>query len=96
MPLTDDMVIEVVSGGPTGPKGDPGAPGASAGGSFAYTHDQPAALATWVIDHGLNGFPNVTTVETSGNVVIGGVVYNSLNQITVSFAVAVSGKAYLS
>lgn len=86
-------VVKVVAGGPKGDKGDPGV---GAGGAFSYTHDQAAASATWTIVHGLGGFPNITTVDTAGSALHGGVKYDSPNQITVTFTSALSGKAYLS
>lgn len=50
---------------------------------------------TWTIEHNLNKHPSVTTIESSNVEVKGRVVYDSPNQITVTFNVAFSGKAYL-
>jgi hypothetical protein len=60
-----------------------------------YTHSQAAASATWTITHNLNCKPSVTIVDSGGNVQIGEVLYDSDNQVTVSFAAAFSGYAYL-
>lgn len=70
-----------------------GAPTGSAHGT--YTHSQSAASATWTIVHNLNCKPSVTIVDSGGNVQIGEVLYVSDNQITVTFAAAFSGYAYL-
>jgi hypothetical protein len=61
--------------------------------TFVYT--QPSPSATWIITHNLNKYVTVTIVDSAENVVIGDVVYNSLNQITVSFSGGFSGTAYI-
>jgi hypothetical protein len=50
---------------------------------------------TWVIVHNRNGYPTVTVVDSSGNWVVGGVHYDSLDQVTLTFSAAFSGKATL-
>lgn len=50
---------------------------------------------TWTIPHGLGKYPAIACVDTSGNIVYGDINYNSLNQLTITFIVAVSGKAFL-
>ena len=60
-----------------------------------YTHNQASPSNTWVINHSLNKNPSVTVVDSSGNQVEGAVTINSLNQITITFCGAFSGKAYL-
>lgn len=60
-----------------------------------YVHPQIGASASWVIVHNLNKYPAVVVVDSGGNVAIGDVVYNSVNQVTISFATAFSGSAYL-
>lgn len=60
-----------------------------------YTHSQGSASSTWTITHNLGCKPSVTIVDSSGNVQIGEVLYNSDNQVTVTFAAAFSGYAYL-
>ena len=69
-------------------------------GDITYTHNQSSTSATWTITHNLNRFPSVTVVDSANTVVIGTVVYNSANQLTITFfaggsAVAFQGKAYL-
>tara|TARA_R110002012_G_scaffold10658_1_gene48408 strand:- start:98 stop:424 length:327 start_codon:yes stop_codon:yes gene_type:complete len=65
-----------------------------------YTHVQSSSSNTWVITHNLNKFPSVTVVDSANTVVIGTVVYNSNNQLTITFFAnqnpsAFEGKAYL-
>ena len=69
-------------------------------GGATYTHNQNSVSDTWVIVHNLGKFPSVTVVDSGGTVVTGNVVYDSNNQITLTFfangnLVAFSGKAYL-
>lgn len=60
---------------------------------FVYEQNMPAA--TWVINHNLGKKPVAVVVDSTENVVIGDVQYNSLNTITITFVSAFSGKAYL-
>ena len=60
-----------------------------------YVHSQSSASSTWTISHSLGRKPSVTIVDSGENVQIGDVLYNSDDQITVSFAAAFSGYAYL-
>ncbi len=60
-----------------------------------YVHNQLEASDTWVINHNLNKFPNVTIVDSENNMVMGEVQYNSENQITISFIGSFLGKAFL-
>lgn len=60
-----------------------------------YTHDQISASATWTVTHNLGKCPSVTVVDSSGAVVIGDIVHDSINQLTITFSGAFSGKAYL-
>lgn len=76
--------------GPTGPQGPPGSGGAS------YIHDQVTPSATWVIVHNLNFFPNVTVEDSGGNEHYPDIVYDSANQVTLTFNAVNGGKAYLS
>jgi hypothetical protein len=57
---------------------------------------QPTAAGTWTINHTLGFRPNVSVVDTFGNLVIAEVLYNSDTQITLSFTPAMAGEAYLS
>jgi hypothetical protein len=60
--------------------------------NFVYVQSSPSA--TWVINHNLNKYCSVTIVDSADNVVYGEVLYNSLNQVTLTFAGAFSGEAF--
>lgn len=60
--------------------------------NFVYTQSSPSA--TWVVNHNLNKYCSVTVVDSADNIVVGEVLYNSLNQVTLTFAGAFSGKAF--
>ena len=65
-----------------------------------YTYPVTTAASTWTITHNLGRFPSVTVVDTGGTIINGSVIYNSANQLTVTFfqggsALALTGKAYL-
>jgi hypothetical protein len=60
-----------------------------------YVHDQQVASTSWTVTHNMNKYPSVNVVDTANDEVTGDVRYNSLNQITISFTAAFSGKAYL-
>ena len=62
----------------------------------AYTHLQGSSSNTWVINHNLNFYPNVTVQDSAGTIYEGEISYTNLNSITVTFSSAFSGKAYLS
>ena len=62
----------------------------------AYTHLQVSSSNTWVINHNLNFYPNVTVQDSAGTIYEGEISYTNLNSITVTFSSAFSGKAYLS
>lgn len=57
--------------------------------------NQSSASTIWNITHTMEKFPSVTVVDSSENVVIGEITYNSNSSITLTFASAFSGKAYL-
>jgi hypothetical protein len=61
-----------------------------------YVHSQNTPLSSWVIEHNLEFFPNVTVVDSGGTQVEGNVVYNNINSVTIDFSTAFAGKAYLS
>jgi len=60
-----------------------------------YTHNQSVASATWSVAHNLNKFPSVSAVLSTGQKGYGDVTYIDANNLTVSFAAAESGKAYI-
>ena len=62
----------------------------------SYEHTQGSASSSWVVNHNLGFKPNVTVVDSAGNIVEGEISYTNSNSITVSFQSAFSGYAYLS
>ncbi len=61
--------------------------------NFVFTQGIPTT--TWTIQHNLNKFCSVTVVSDSNNVMIGNITYDGLNELTITFSAAFSGKAYL-
>lgn len=60
-----------------------------------YLHDQQVASDTWTVAHNMNKYPSINIVDTANDIIMGEVRYNSLNQLTITFTAAISGKAYL-
>lgn len=60
-----------------------------------YVHTQRSASDIWIIGHDLNKYPSVAVVDSAGSIVIGDILYNDVNNITIKFKGAFSGKAYL-
>lgn len=61
-----------------------------------YVYDRNSIVAaSWIIDHNLNKYPQVTLIDDAGNMFEADILYNSLNQVTVVFSVPTSGKAVL-
>lgn len=58
--------------------------------------DIPSASGTWEIHHGLGYNPNVTCIDSAGNVIEGEISYPNENTIVIEFIGGSSGKAYLS
>jgi hypothetical protein len=61
--------------------------------SEEYVHNQAIPSAAWIIEHNLGGYPSITVIDSANSQVEGDVVFDSTNQITVSFSSAFSGKA---
>jgi hypothetical protein len=66
--------------------------GVSQDAHFVYTQSSPSAQ--WVITHNLAKYPSITVVDSAKNVVYGEVLYDSVNQVTLTFAGAFSGEAF--
>ncbi len=64
--------------------------------TVAYHHVQGTASNTWVINHYLGWYPNVTVQDSSGSIVEGEITYTSSNSLTVTFTGSFRGDAYLS
>lgn len=60
-----------------------------------YVHPQPVASATWTVQHDLNKFPSVTSVNINNIEMYGEVVFNDLNNLTINFSAAFSGQAFM-
>ena len=60
-----------------------------------YVHTQATPSATWSIQHNLNKFPSVTSVNNSNIKMFGEVTYVDENNLTINFSAGFSGKAYI-
>lgn len=61
-----------------------------------YTHLQNTPAATWTVNHNMDKYPSVTVVTSAGDIAGGAEIdYIDKNNLTISFAAAFSGKAYL-
>lgn len=60
-----------------------------------YVHTQGTASAIWEIAHDMNKFPAVSVVDSDNKLVVGDITYTDLNNLTITFSEAFSGKAYL-
>lgn len=64
--------------------------------SATYTHSQDTPSDLWTINHNMDKFPSVTVVTSAGDIAAGGEIdYIDSNNLTIGFAAAFSGKAYL-
>lgn len=69
--------------------------GGSGDGDKTFVFTQASAESVWEIQHNLGKYPSVTTVDSADTVVVGGVEYIDLNNLTITFSAALSGRAYL-
>jgi hypothetical protein len=67
----------------------------AATGDKNYVHPQDQASATWTVQHNLNKFPSVTSVNINNIEMYGEVVFNDLNSLTINFSAAFSGQAFI-
>jgi hypothetical protein len=61
--------------------------------NFVFTQATPSA--TWNVQHNLNKFPSCTMVLSTGQQGYGDVTFIDENNLTITFAGAESGKAYI-
>lgn len=94
------VVVGPGQGGARGPQGLQGLQGLQGiqgtNRQIAYVHTQGVSSATWTISHNLNFYPNITTMDSTGAICEGEIVYTNPNSLTVTFLAAFSGVAYLS
>jgi hypothetical protein len=60
-----------------------------------FVFNQAVASATWNVQHNLNKFPSCTMVLSTGQQGYGDVTFIDENNLTITFAGAESGKAYI-
>jgi hypothetical protein len=60
-----------------------------------FVFNQAVASATWNVQHNLNKFPSCTMVLSTGQQGYGDVTFIDENNLTITFASAESGKAYI-
>ena len=58
-----------------------------------YIHYQTIPSTTWVVEHNLFGYPSITVIDSANSQVEGDVVFDTVNQVTINFSYAFSGKA---
>jgi hypothetical protein len=58
---------------------------------FVHLQGPPSTL--WTVTHNLNKKPSVTIIDSSGNMVVGKLVYVNLNILTLQFVSEISGEA---
>jgi hypothetical protein len=61
----------------------------------SFRHIQIPNSTNWVITHNLGFRPSVTVIDLDGDVVNGDILYNTINQLTITFSSAIKGEAYL-
>lgn len=61
--------------------------------NFVFTQGVPST--TWTIQHNLNKFPSVTSVNNNDVQMFGEVTYVDENNLTINFSAGFSGKAYM-
>lgn len=83
--------VHIVTPGPQGPEGPPGS---GTGGDFYFTQNF-SSQADWIVNHNLHAYPNVQAI-VGGEEIEADVTHNSLNSLTVHFAVPTSGTVWCS
>lgn len=63
--------------------------------SKTYVHNQVIPSNEWIINHGLNCFPQITIIDSAGNVVLCDIIYleDNLNRVIAKPEGSFSGKA---
>lgn len=65
---------------------------ASAAGD-SFQHTQGAADTTWIVNHNLGRFPAVTVLDSAGTEIEADIDHNTINQVEITLAEAISGIA---
>lgn len=60
-----------------------------------FRYEQLVASASWAISHGMNKYPSVSIIDSSGASIVGDVSWVDLNNVTINFSGAIAGEAYL-
>jgi hypothetical protein len=82
--LEEVVSVVEVDVGRTGPQGPA---------SAFYEHVQSAASAAWTINHNLGFRPTVSAIDEGSQQIEGSVVHTSVNQLVMSFATPIAGRA---
>jgi hypothetical protein len=83
--IDNKVVVELGVSGPQGPQLPLG-----------HVHYQASASTTWIINHNLSFIPNITIVDSSGNVIEGSYNYPNSDVVIANFSNSFAGEAYLS
>lgn len=83
--------ISIINSGPQGPRGVAGSGGSASGQTFV----QASPSMVWTINHNMGVSPSVDLFTSGGLEMIGEVLHTSVNQVVISFNVAVAGFARL-
>ena len=68
---------------------------ASAAGDLNFVFTQAVPAVTWTVTHNFGKFPSVSIVDTNDQEVFAQVDYVDVNSLTITFAEAQAGKAYI-
>lgn len=91
--LIPNSILEVTSGNWSG---DPLSPVDDNEINWLFVYNQTIPSMTWVVEHNLGLNPSVVTADTDGDIIQGTVQFDSLNQLTITFAEPITGTVYLS
>jgi len=65
------------------------------GGDKNFVYNQPTPSLIWNVVHNLDKYPSVSVVDSAGTNVFGNVQYINVNELTITFNGAFSGKAFI-
>ena len=67
----------------------------SGGGDKNFIYESPSSSSVWVIEHNLNKKPSVLVHDSAGTEIVGSVVYDDLDNLTITFSAPFVGEAVL-